>query len=58
MKIQAHEAMSLGIWVELCELKGLNIFAINEGLMEADEEIELSADDMRELGLLTKGGKG
>jgi hypothetical protein len=50
--ITAGEAIDKGIWDDLCEMKRLNIWAVNEGLMDSDEPITLSEEEAKKLGLL------
>jgi hypothetical protein len=50
--ITAHGALQRGIWDDLCDMKGWNVYAINEGLMDSDDEIELSAEEATKLGLI------
>lgn len=38
-------------WDEFCELKVINIWAVNEGLMDGDEEFELTDDEAKKIGL-------
>jgi len=49
----AEEIQDEGVWEEACELLGINPYAVNEGLMEPRERIELTEDQARKLGLLT-----
>lgn len=51
--ITAREALDKGVWLEICNLKGFSEWAINEGQMEPEEEIELSEEEARKLGLLS-----
>ena len=41
MKITPSEALKLGIWEKICELSGLNPWAVNEGLLNENEELEV-----------------
>ena len=52
MKITANEAITLGIWDELCTLKGINVWAVNEGLMDGNTEIKLTLEEAQEVGIL------
>lgn len=52
--ITADEALNLGIWDNLCKIKGLNVWAIKEGLMDSDEEIVLNKEEATKLGLWPK----
>lgn len=49
--ITADEAHDLGIWDNVCKIKGLNVWALNEGLMNGDDEITLSKEEAVELGV-------
>ena len=49
--ITAKEALDLGIWDSLCKMKGMNVWAMNEGLMSGDEEITLSKREAVDLGV-------
>jgi hypothetical protein len=49
--ITAREALDLHVWDALCALKGINEWAINEGMMDVNEEITLSLDEVQQLGL-------
>ena len=50
--ITAREALDKGVWDKLCDIKGWDVWAINEGLMDSDEEITLTDDEARELRFL------
>lgn len=52
ISITAGEAMDKGIWMEICELTGLNDWAINEGLMHRDDTIDLNEEQAKKLGLI------
>ena len=49
--ITAGEALDKGIWDDLCDLKGINIWAINEGMMDDTEEIALTEEEAKALSL-------
>lgn len=53
--ITASEALKRGIWDELCDIRDWNVYAINEGLMDSDEEIALTQDEAERLGLIKEG---
>jgi len=46
------EAMTQGYWLALCELKGINEWAVNEGLMDSSEEIILTWEEGLKLGIV------
>ena len=50
--ITAEEALNKGIWDKLCDLKGINVWAINEGMMDSTDEIALTEEEARELGII------
>ncbi|HEY9408896.1 MAG TPA: hypothetical protein VIP77_04885 [Jiangellaceae bacterium] len=41
-------------WEEACDMLGLNVYAVAEGLMDGGEEITLSEEQAVTLGLLPK----
>lgn len=49
--ITAREILDKGNWDAFCELKGLNPWCINEGLMDAGEEFSLTLAEIRQIGL-------
>lgn len=52
VQITARELIEKGLWVEACELIGVNEYAVNEGMMESDEKLTLTEEQARQLGLL------
>jgi len=52
--ITAGEISNKGLWEEACELLDINVWALNEGTIDSDEELVLSEDQARQLGLLPK----
>lgn len=49
--ITADEALDLGIWDNLCKMRDINVWAMNEGLTSGDEEITLSKEEAVNLGV-------
>ena len=43
--ITVRELIDMGIWEKVCDMKGINPYALSEGLMSEDEEIELSPEE-------------
>ena len=41
MKITFREAQQLGIWDKICDLTGINPWAVNEGQLDEHEELEV-----------------
>ena len=50
--VTASEMINEGNWDSYCEDKGINPWAVNEGLMDSDEEITLTVDEAEKYGLL------
>lgn len=50
--ITVREALDRGIWLELCDLKDWNEWAINEGMMDDTEEITLTEEEAKKLGII------
>jgi hypothetical protein len=49
--ITVGAAMRRGVWTELCALKGLNPWAVNDGLTSEGDVIQLTAEEARSLGI-------
>jgi hypothetical protein len=52
ISITAEELIDKMLWEEVCEMKGINVWAVNEGLMATDEIIELTEEQAKKLGLI------
>lgn len=50
--ITASRLMALGLWIDACDLLGINEWAIKEGLMEYNHEITMSDAQAKQLGIL------
>lgn len=50
--VTAEEIIDRGLWDQFCEDHGINVWAVNEGLMDSDEKFTLSESDARKYGLL------
>ena len=50
--VTAQEVLDAGVWDEFCEEFGLNVWAINEGRMDSDEEFSLTEEQAKKLGFL------
>ena len=50
--ITADELIARWLWDEVCEMRGINVYAVCERLMDSDEELEFTEDEARELGLI------
>lgn len=47
--ITAREALEEGLWEDICDLKGWNVWAMNEGMMKPNKEITLTEKDMEKI---------
>ncbi len=52
--ITVEEVLDRCLWDKVCALKGINIWAVNEGMMELTEEIQLTPLEAEELGLTNR----
>lgn len=49
--ISASDLMDLGKWDDVCELKGISVWAVNEGLMDSSEGIVLTLEEAKQINL-------
>ncbi len=47
MIITPREALLLGIWGEVADAKGINVWAIKEGLIDEEQGIEITAEQIK-----------
>lgn len=47
-----REIMDKGLWLEVCQMKGISEWAVNEGRMNSNEEIILSENEAQRLRLI------
>jgi len=50
--LTVRELLDRDIWDKICEIKGINPWAINEGLMDDTDEITLTENEARGLYLI------
>ena len=50
--LTVDELMDKDLWIEACELLGINEWAVNEGLMDSDEELTFTEEQAHKLGIL------
>jgi len=55
--LTANEAMEMGIWEDLCQMKKISIWAVNEGTISGDHEFTLTKEETYDLGITIKGDK-
>lgn len=49
--VTVEEICDKGLWMEFCRLHGWNEWAINEGRVSSDEEVTLTLEEAKQLGL-------
>ena len=47
MKITFREAQTLGIWEMICDQTGMNPWAVNEGLLDPDEVLDVEIKEVK-----------
>lgn len=52
MKITPNELFKLNKWIEYCNLKGVNEWAVNEGMMDSNEDLDLTIAEAEKLGII------
>lgn len=50
--VTAEELIDKWLWDDFCEERGINVWAVNEGLMDSEHEFELSEEEARKYGFL------
>lgn len=50
--LEVREIMDRGLWDRVCDLRGINPWAVNEGLMDAGEELTFTDEEAHRLGLV------
>ena len=45
--LEASKLLDIGAWDEVCEVKGLNPWCINEGYMNSSDEIYFSEEELQ-----------
>jgi hypothetical protein len=53
--VTVNELIERGLWDEVCEERGINVWAVNEGLMDSDEEFVFTQKEASALGLIPHG---
>ena len=50
--LTVRELMERDIWETICDLKGIKVWAVNDGLIDDTEEISLTEEQARKLYLI------
>ena len=50
--VTPRELLDLGIWIEFCEMMGVNEWAVNEGRVDVYDEFYLNEEQAQQLGLI------
>ena len=48
-----NELIDKDVWELVCKMKGINVWAVNEGLMKGSERIAFSEQEAKNLGLIS-----
>jgi hypothetical protein len=56
--LTAREILDRGIWEEFCEMKGINVWAVNEGRMDTNEEFTFTEEEAYTLRILKRPDTG
>ena len=51
LTVTAKDLLSMSLWEDFCNLRGINPYAISEGLMEEEEIIYLNSAEIKSLGI-------
>lgn len=51
--VTAREVLDNGAWEQLCQDRGINVWAINEGCMDSDEQFSLTEEEAKKYGFLS-----
>ncbi len=57
IKVTAAEILQSGSWLDFCNERGINEWAINEGLMDREQEFELTVEKAVSYGLIKQPPK-
>ena len=47
----AGELIDKFLWDDVCEMRGLNVWSVNEGRMDEDEEFSFTEEEAKRLGI-------
>lgn len=50
--LTAKEILDRGLWTSFCKMRGINEWAVNEGLMDSSEEFSFTENEALEMGLM------
>ena len=52
IKITVRELFDKGLWLAYCKVTGTNEWAVNECLLQDNDEVELTSEQAKDMGLL------
>lgn len=52
LNLTVKEVVDRGIWEEVCKLKGINEYVLNEGLMDSEDVITLNENEAKKLNII------
>lgn len=50
--ITPRELINRGLWEKACEITGVNLWAVSEGLTDSDSEIFLTEEQAQQIGVI------
>jgi len=54
IRVSFGEVMDAGLWDKFCDVTGINVWAMNEGLANRDEEYSLTEEEAKKIGIISK----
>ena len=52
--LAVEEIFDKGLWMSVCEMKGLSEWAVNEGMLSSQDKITFNKEECEKLGLINK----
>lgn len=53
ISLTVNQLIDKDLWELVCKMKGINLYAVNEGLMKGTDKIAFSEKEAKQLGLIT-----
>ena len=54
ISMTVRELIDKDLWEMVCHIKGINLYAVNEGVMRSDERIAFSTEEAKRLGIIPR----
>ncbi len=49
--VTVRQLMDEDMWDKFCDIKGWSVWIVNEGLMDEDEEVCISGEELKRMGV-------